>query len=41
LKPIYKIIALIALSGMLGLVFAMYGRPDFVLNLTNQIWGCF
>jgi len=26
---------------VLGLVFAMYTRPDFVMTLTNQVWGCF
>ena len=22
-------------------VNAMYTRPDFVMNLANQVWGCF
>jgi len=26
---------------VLGLVFALYGRPDFMMTLANQIWGCF
>jgi hypothetical protein len=26
---------------VLGLVFAMYTRPDFMFNLANQVWGCF
>lgn len=23
------------------LVFALYLRPDFLLQLSNEIWGCF
>jgi hypothetical protein len=22
-------------------VFALYTRPDFLLTLANQVWGCF
>jgi hypothetical protein len=29
--------ALLALAG----VFALYGRPDFMMTLANQVWGCF
>ena len=25
----------------LGGVFALYTRPDFLLQLSNQIWACF
>jgi hypothetical protein len=32
------------ITGMLvalGGVFALYGRPDFMMTLANQVWGCF
>jgi hypothetical protein len=32
----WLIFALAALAG----VFALYTRPDFLLQLTNQIWAC-
>jgi hypothetical protein len=25
----------------LGWVFALYGRPDFMITMANQVWGCF
>lgn len=31
------LLALVALAG----VFALYTRPDFLLQLSNQIWACF
>jgi hypothetical protein len=31
------VLALAALAG----VFALYTRPDFLLQLSNQIWACF
>jgi len=30
-------VALVVLAG----IFAMYGRSDFLMTLSNQIWGCF
>jgi hypothetical protein len=41
MKPMQKLVLYAALGGLLGLVFALYARPDFVMNLSNQIWGCF
>ncbi len=26
---------------VLAAVFAAYTRPDFMLNLANQLWSCF
>jgi len=26
---------------VLLLVFSLYGRPDFLVTLANQIWSCF
>jgi hypothetical protein len=31
----------IGLLGLLWLVFSLYGRPDFLMTLANQVWGCF
>jgi hypothetical protein len=41
MKPIHKALLFSGLAAVLLLVFAMYGRPDFVLTLANQVWGCF
>lgn len=30
-----------AMAVVLALVFALYLRPDFVLDVANQIWGCY
>jgi hypothetical protein len=27
--------------GVLLAVFSLYTRPDFLLTLANQVWGCF
>ena len=31
------VLALAALAG----VFALYLRPDFLVQLSNQVWACF
>lgn len=41
MKLPHKVLLYAAFAGVLALVFAMYTRPDFVLNLANQVWGCF
>ncbi|MDD2918300.1 hypothetical protein [Rhodoferax sp.] len=41
MKPIQKYLLYAVLLVVLGLVFAMYARPDFVMTLANQVWGCF
>jgi hypothetical protein len=33
-------VAALALAALL-LVFLLYTRPDFVLQLSNQVWACF
>lgn len=30
-----------AMAVVLALVFTLYLRPDFVLDVANQIWGCY
>ena len=34
-------LALALAAGLLGLVFALYCRADFMLQLANQLWSCF
>ena len=41
MKPFQKVLLYTGLLLVLGLVFAMYTRPDFVMTLANQVWGCF
>lgn len=41
MKPLHKVLWLATLAAVLAWVFAMYARPDFVLTMANQIWGCF
>ena len=41
MKPAVKLIGVAALLGVLMLVFSLYGRPDFLMSLANQVWSCF
>jgi hypothetical protein len=41
MKPAVKILWYAATLGLLALVFVMYGQPDFLMTLANQVWGCF
>lgn len=34
------LLILLALAALAG-VFALYTRPDFLLQLSNQLWACF
>jgi hypothetical protein len=36
----HTLLILLALAALAG-VFALYTRPDFLLQLSNQIWACF
>jgi len=39
--PRYKLLAyVLALAALLG-VFALYTRPEFLMNLADQLWSCF
>ncbi len=41
MKNGYKILLYgVAVAVLLG-IFALYTRSDFLLTLSNQIWGCF
>jgi len=41
MRPLHKTLLYAGLLVVLGLVFAMYTRSDFVMTLANQVWGCF
>lgn len=41
MKLRHKVLWFATLSAVLALVFTMYTRPDFVMTLANQVWGCF
>ncbi len=33
--------ALALAAAVLALVFGLYARPDFMLQMANQLWSCF
>jgi hypothetical protein len=41
MKSSHKVIFFALSAAVLAMVFAMYTRPDFVMTLANQVWGCF
>jgi len=41
MKPLAKLIWVTTMLVLLLLVFTMYGKPDFLMTLANQVWGCF
>lgn len=41
MKPLHKVVLYVVSAAALALVFAMYTRPDFMMTLSNQVWGCF
>jgi uncharacterized membrane protein YdfJ with MMPL/SSD domain len=34
-------LALVLAATVLVLVFGLYSRPDFMLQMANQLWSCF
>jgi len=34
-------LALLVVVAALALVFGLYTRPDFLVQLSNQLWACF
>lgn len=36
-----RVIAWIAATAALLGTFALYDRPDFLVNLADQLWSCF
>ncbi len=41
MKLVYKILLYVALLVLLLSVFFLYGRPEFLMTVANQVWGCF
>ncbi|HEX5805666.1 MAG TPA: hypothetical protein VFY31_04945 [Macromonas sp.] len=39
--PYRRLLLWSAMAVVLALVFTLYLRPDFVLDVANQIWGCY
>ena len=39
-KPAFGVIGVLAVVALFA-VFGLYVRPDFMLMLANQVWGCF
>ena len=34
-------LALALAAAVLALVFGLYARPDFMVQMANQLWSCF
>jgi hypothetical protein len=41
MKKGYKLLFYLAAVCVLLAVFTLYTRPDFLMTLANQVWGCF
>jgi hypothetical protein len=41
MTPIKKLIAASALLAALAGIFYLYGRPEFLMTIANQLWTCF
>ncbi|MFZ4478613.1 MAG: hypothetical protein ACOYNZ_01825 [Rhodoferax sp.] len=41
MKKDRKILIYGAVLTLLLAVFSLYARPDFLVTLANQVWGCF
>lgn len=37
----YKLLAYATVIAALAGVFALYTRPEFLMNLADQLWSCF
>jgi hypothetical protein len=40
-QKIAKVLAIALAMTLLGLAFGLYARPDFFVQLANQMWACF
>lgn len=40
-KSSHSLLILAIAVGVLLVVFQLYTRPDFLVQLSNQIWACF
>jgi hypothetical protein len=41
MRPIQKLALYACALAALAAVFALYLRPDFLVDLSNQVWACF
>lgn len=41
MKPGVRYLLYATMLGVLALVFVMYGQPDFMMTVANQLWSCF
>jgi len=41
MQPLHKLLWGAAVAVVLLGVFLMYTRPDFLMQMANQIWACF
>lgn len=41
MRRLLRLTAWLGLALILGLVFMLYLRPDFVLGMADQLWACF
>lgn len=41
MHSLWRVIAAFAATVVLGLVFATYLRPGFMLDVANRLWLCF
>lgn len=41
MSKLIKFIASIAVITGLAAIFTLYGRPEFLMTIANQLWTCF
>ncbi|MDB5730220.1 MAG: hypothetical protein JWQ03_115 [Variovorax sp.] len=41
LRLLVRAVALVLAAAALAGVFALYTRPNFLVTLIDQVWGCF
>lgn len=41
MRPSYRFLLYAAAVGLLLAIFTLYTRPEFMVNIANQVWACF
>lgn len=41
LRPLWHWLAWIAAAGLMGLAFALYTHPAFMVDMADRLWACF
>jgi hypothetical protein len=41
MRQSYRFLLYAAALGLLLAIFTLYTRPEFMLNIANQVWACF